>query len=80
MLPFYVGAYVPLTTEGNIIVDGVLASCYPYNHHDLAHISMTPVHWFPQTMNWIFGKENGFPVFVKVAEGLERWHLAIGQI
>ena len=68
---FCVGAYVPLTAEGNIIVDGVLASCYPYHHHDLAHISKTPIRWFPQIMEWIFGEENGFPVFVKVSEEVE---------
>ena len=57
--------------DGNIIVDGVLASCYPCSHHDLAHISMTPIRWFPQMMKWIFGEENGFLVVVKVAEDLE---------
>ena len=77
---FFVGAYVPLTVEGNIIVDGVLASCYPYSHHDLAHISTTPIHWFPQMMKWIFGEENGFSGFVKVAEGLEKWLVVIGHI
>ena len=33
---------MPLTEEGNIVVDGVLASCYASFDHDLAHIAMVP--------------------------------------
>ena len=58
------GAYTPVTKEGNIVVDGVLASCYAYSDHVLAHIVMTPIRWFPQMMEWIFGKENGSPGYV----------------
>ena len=32
------GAFTPVTMEGNIIVDGVLTSCYASASHDLAHI------------------------------------------
>ena len=77
---FFVGAYAPLTAEGNIIVDGVLASCYAYSHHDVAHIFMTPIHWFPQMMEWIIGEENGFLGFAKVVEDLERVMLLFHQI
>ena len=28
------GAYVPLTMEGKIVVEGVLASCYASIHHE----------------------------------------------
>ena len=35
-----------MTMEGNIIVDGVLASCYVSPDHDLAHIAMTPCDGF----------------------------------
>ena len=46
-LYYFVGAYVPLTMEGNIIVDGVLASCYPeYFDHNLAHLLMIPMQTF----------------------------------
>ena len=41
------GAYVPLTMEGNIAVDGILASCYPSCYHDLGHIGMLPIQLFP---------------------------------
>ena len=57
-IALHVGAYVPLTTEGNILVNGVLASCYASVDHELAHIGMTGMQWFPQIANWIFGKED----------------------
>ena len=64
------GAYVPLTMEGNMIVDGVLASCYPSAHHDLAHIGMVPMRWSPKLFMWIFGEDNGFSAFAKFTEDL----------
>ena len=63
---YFLGAYVPLTREGNIIVDGILASCYPSTDHDLAHLIMKPLHWFPEIVQWIFGKENGFTTYVTI--------------
>ena len=62
------GAYVPLTTEGNIIVDDILASCYASANHELAHFAMTPIIWFPETLKWIFGEGNGFSTYVKILE------------
>ena len=64
------GAYVPLTKEGNIIVDEILASSYPV-HHDLTHIVMTPFLWFPEMIQWIFGEDNGSSIYVKVVDILE---------
>ena len=65
------GAYVPLTMEGNIVVDGVLASCYPAADHDLAHLSMAPLRWFPEIINWVFGQDRGWPSYVKIVEKFE---------
>ena len=45
------GAFVPLTVEGNLIVDGVLASCYQDVPHDLAHMAMTPIRLFPSILS-----------------------------
>ena len=59
--------------EGNIIVDGVLASCYPFSDHDLAHYGMTPLRWFSDIMEMIFGEDKGFSVYVKTTEDLGRW-------
>ena len=69
----YLDAYVPLTTEGNIVVNGVLASCFPATDHDLAYFGMTPIKWFPDTIEWIFGEENGFQGYVKIVEEFYRW-------
>ena len=52
--------------DSNIIVDGILASCYAFTNHDLAHIGMTPLRWFPEMIKWIFGKYNEYPVFLDV--------------
>ena len=69
----FVGAYVPLTVEGTILVDGVLASCYTSADHDLAHFAMAPSQWFPNKMEMIFGKDNGFSVFAKLVKNLVKW-------
>ena len=39
----FLGAFVPLTIEGNIVVNGLLASCYASSDHDLAHTGMAPI-------------------------------------
>ena len=60
----------PLTADGKIMVDGVLASCYAECHHDLAHLTMTPMQRFSEIVEWIFGDESGFPVFVSTVREL----------
>ena len=68
----YLGAFVPLTKEGNIMVDGVLASCYGNFDHDLAHLMVTPLRWFPHEVEWLFGgdEQNGFTVFINIVHHL----------
>ena len=58
------GAYVPLTKEGKIMVDGVFASCYADIDHDIAHLTMVLMQRFPAAMEWLFGEDNGYPVYV----------------
>ncbi|XP_064084046.1 indian hedgehog B protein-like [Macrobrachium nipponense] len=41
------GAYVPLTKEGTLIVDGTMVSCYASYRHSLAHAFLAPVRAFP---------------------------------
>ena len=69
------GAHVPLTMEGNIIVDGILASCYPSCYHDLVHIVMLPIQLFPTIMEWIFGEDNGFSTYANIFNDLGDWVL-----
>ena len=66
-----VGAYTPVTKEGNILVDGVLASCYSFvDDHELAHIGMMPVRWFPEIVQWAFGDDDGYLIFAETAKQL----------
>ena len=72
------GTYVPLTMEGTILVDGVLASCYASFDHHLAHIAMTPIRWFPGVMEWIFGWDNGSPSYVNIIKDFGKWIIPHG--
>ena len=64
------GAHVPVTMEGNIVVDGVLASCYAFSDHDLAHFGMTPIRLFPEIMEWLLGEEEDSPAYVNIVKDL----------
>ena len=73
---YVLGAYVPLTADGNIVVEGVLASCYASFNHELAHFVMTPMQWYPEIIMWIFGVNKGYPGYVSIAKEVGRWILA----
>ena len=75
MFIFSSGAYVPLTEDGNIMVGGVLASCYASFDHDLAHFAMIPMLWYPEMTVWMFGVNNGRPDYVDIAKVFGRWVL-----
>ena len=75
---FTLGAFTPLTMEGNILVDGVLASCYAFPDHDFAHITMTPMRWFPALLDIILGKTVGSLEFVNIAQDFAEWVLPYG--
>ena len=55
---------------GNIVVNGVLASCYASTDHDLGHITMVPLQLFPVITEWIFGEDYGLHVYAHIAEML----------
>ena len=61
--------------EGNIIIDGILASCYASFDHNLAHLGMTPMHWFPDIVDSTFGEHHGY---VNIAKNLGRLLLISG--
>ena len=75
----FLGAYVPLTTNGKIIVDGVLASCFADFHHHVAYSVMIPMQKFSEVIGLIFGIEVGFPVFVSSARQLGKLLLPESQ-
>ena len=52
------------------MVDGMLTSCYADCDHDLAHVMVTPMQKFAEAMQWIFGTDLGFPVYVGTARQL----------
>ena len=66
------GQFVPLNLKGNIIVDRVLASCCGSFEHDLAHIMMAPLQWFPEIVEMIFGETNVFSTYVEFGIELGR--------
>ena len=72
------GAYGPLTVEGNIVVDGVLASCYAGYDQSLAHFAMKPLGWFPEIVDWFFGDDIANPAFVNIIGDLGSWLLSYG--
>ena len=69
---FFSGAYVPLTKEDDIMVDGVLASCYPSVNNDFSQIAITPMKWIRDAVGWIFWKENGLQGLAIIAENVSK--------
>ena len=80
MIYIFLGAFVPVTMDGNIIVDGVLASCYPSLDHDLLHVVMTPLQWLPEVTKWTFGEDNGLHVYVKILADVAHWLVPHGVV
>ena len=56
--------------EGNIIIDGVLASCYASFDHNLTQLGMVPIQMFPEITDWIFGRDNAGPSYVNIVQEL----------
>lgn len=66
------GIYAPLTREGNIIVNSVVASCYAViNDHDMAHMSFAPVRWFSYLKEWLFGLTPEVPTVERTVESIK---------
>ena len=62
-----------MTEDGNIVVDRVLASCYASFNHDLAHIAMKPIQWYPDIVEWVFGMHNKHPSYVSIVKEFGKW-------
>ena len=53
------------------MVEDVLASCYAFADHHLAHIGVTPMRYFPWIAILVLGENYRSPVFVEIAQQLE---------
>ena len=68
-----IGAFTPVTMNGNIVVDDILASCYAFSEHNLANIVMTPMQWYPEIIDWIIGKDKESSGYVILLSDIDRW-------
>ena len=77
LLYTFPGAYTPLTREGNIVVDGILASCYASTDHDTAHFVRSSLQWIPGLLEWMFDKETGSSndLYISISKGFSNWVL-----
>ena len=57
------------------MVDRILASCYASFDHDLAHFAITPMQWFPDIIEWIFGGKNAIPTYVGIVKSVGRYFI-----
>ena len=64
---------MPLTAAGNIVVDGVVASCYASTDHDLAYIGTFPMRWFPTMVEWILGQDKEMSAYVNILTAIGEW-------
>ena len=65
------GVFAPLTRAGNLVVDGVLASCYAViDSQNIAHTAFAPVRWYYSLKHSLVGSE---PRTVSVAPGVH-WY------
>ena len=63
------------------MVDGILASCYASSvDHNLAHISVAPMLWFPDIIQMILGEDGVTSAFITLNEKLGLWMLPYGQL
>ena len=76
----FLGAYTPLTMDGDIIVDRVLASCYAFGNHDLAHIGVALLRWFPRMIALIFDEDYGISIYATTAEDISKWIMPPGNL
>ena len=52
------------------MVNGMLASCYAFSDHDLAHLMLAPMQRYSDIMGWIFGIEKESPGYISILTDL----------
>ena len=56
--------------EGNIVVDGVLASCYANYDHDISHFAVAPISLMPRLIEAVFNVHNESPGYVSLVDDI----------
>ena len=56
--------------EGNIVVDGVLASCYANHDHDMSHFAVAPISWIPRLIETVFNVHNESPGYTGLVDDI----------
>ena len=64
---------------GNIVIEGVVSSCYALYNYDVAHIALTPIRLLPRFTEWVFGNDMGGQTFVEIAKYLGNFALPLLQ-
>ena len=64
----FLGTFAPLTMEDNIVVDGILASCYAVHDHDMAHFAVTPIALVPGLIETVFNVHHESPDYAKLVD------------
>ena len=68
----HTGVFAPLTRAGNLVVDGVLASCYAViDSQNIAHTAFAPVRWYYSLKHSLVSSE---PRTVSVAQSGIHWY------
>ncbi|XP_045595189.2 indian hedgehog protein isoform X1 [Procambarus clarkii] len=76
------GAYVPLTMEGTLVVEGTLVSCYASYKHSLAHSFLAPARTFPMLLYLRPGITSTMISLVKdlTASTLKKWVAILHEV
>ncbi|GJQ10017.1 hypothetical protein GpartN1_g1808.t1 [Galdieria partita] len=77
------GAFAPLTMDGNFLANGVLVSCYAhFASHRLAHLAFAPYRWYYSTIGHFTASEpqNHIRLLKTLLHWSNRIHLSSGII
>lgn len=70
-----IGFYSPLTMEGTMVVENILASCYSsIENQKLAHIAFAPFRWFQYGRNLFSEMDQKHPKKVDFGHDWQHWY------